>query len=168
MADQEFTLSQEYLQSLFDYRDGNLYWKKLIKQNQVKVGDIAGTKHPNGYVYIHIKNKNYVAHRLIFMLHHGYLPEFIDHINGIRSDNRIENLRPVTKSQNSLNAKLSKSNTSGVKGVCWDSDTKKWLVQVTINKKQKKIGRYDDLELAELVAIEARDKYHKEFANHGN
>ena len=165
MADQDFTLTQEYLQSIFTYKDGSFYWKKLNKPNQIKVGDIVGSNHPNGYIYIHLKNKNYAAHRLIFLFHHGYLPDFLDHINRNRSDNRIENLRPATKSENSLNSKLKSTNTSGVRGVCWDKESKKWLVQVTINKKQRKIGRYSDLELAELVAIEAMDKFYGNFFN---
>ena len=165
MADQDFTLTKEYLQSIFDYKDGRLYWKRLNKPNQIKVGDVAGTNHPNGYIYIRLKNKNYAAHRLIFLFHNGYLPDFLDHINRNRSDNRIENLRPATKSENSLNSKLKSTNTSGAKGVCWDKESKKWLVQITINKKQRKIGRYSDLELAELVAIEAMDKFYGKFSN---
>ena len=60
------------------------------------------------------------------------------------------------------------SNTSGVKGVSWRRKSKKWTVRVTVDGEYKSFGSYDDLELAELVAIEARNKYHKEFANHGD
>jgi hypothetical protein len=64
------------------------------------------------------------------------------------------------------NRKLFKNNTSGCKGVYWNKRNRKWQVSVGVSKKQKHIGYFDDLELAELVALEARDKYHGNFAKH--
>lgn len=167
MANQDFTLTQEYLQSIFDYKDGNLYWKKKTsKESNICIGNKAGSKNNYGYIQVSIKNKLYKVHRIIFCMHHGYLPEFIDHINKDKSDNRIENLREATKSQNSLNTKTRINNTSTAKNVYWHKPSKKWWVTLTINEKQKSFGYYDDFELAELVAIEARDKYYGEFASH--
>jgi hypothetical protein len=142
----------------FYYNDGVLYWKKS--------GKVAGTPHHTGYIQVGYKGKLYGAHRLIFAIHHKWLPEVIDHIDGNRSNNAIENLRPASWSQNLQNMKLRKSNTSGIKNVSWDKERKKWLVQINIDKKRVNFGRFDDLELADLVATEARNKYHGLFARH--
>ena len=151
-------MDQDLVKNLFDYKDGVLYWKKT--------GEKAGTRHHTGYTQINVKNKLYNAHRLIFILHYGYLPETVDHIDGDRANDSIENLRPATWSQNLQNMRIRGSNKSGSKNVSWDKEKRKWVVQLSINKKQTHIGRYDDLELADLVAAEARDKYHKSFARH--
>lgn len=163
MAVQDFTLSKEYLQSLFDYRDGELYWK-ISKQKIIK-GSKAGTLHHSGYVYLRINGKHYASHRLIFMMFNGYLPEFIDHIDRNKSNNKIENLRATTKQQNSFNANLSKANSSGIKGVSWHKKDKKWQVYLSVNKKLKNFGSYYDLNLAKFVAETMRYKYHKEFSS---
>jgi hypothetical protein len=97
----------------------------------------------------------------------GYVPPILDHIDGNRSNNKIENLRAATVSQNLQNSKTYKSNTSGIKGVSWEKDRNKWKVQIMLRGKNKVIRNLEDLELAELVAIEVRNKYHGEYANHG-
>lgn len=165
MANQNFTLTKEDLHDLFDYKDGNLYWK--ISKGTAKVNKIAGTLDGAGYYQIQINKKLYRTHRLIFLYHHNYLPEFIDHINGIKTDNKIENLRPATKSQNLFNSKLSKLNKVNCKGVSWDKDCKKWRVRVTVDGKPKCFGFYNDIDYAKFVANAMRYKYHKEFANNG-
>ena len=144
--------------SVFEYRDGVLFWKKNSKR--------AGTKHHTGYIQIGYLGKLYNAHRIIFLMYCGYLPTVIDHINGDRSDNRIENLRAASWTKNLQNMRLHPTNTSGVKNVSWCNTRKKWAVFVSIDGKRVNFGRYDDLELADLVATEARNKYHKSFARH--
>lgn len=99
-------------------------------------------------------------------MHHGYLPDVIDHIDGDILNNKIENLRPATHTQNMRNTKLSSRNNSGVKGVNWDKKSNKWRVHISVDGKTKTFGRFKDMELAELIAIEARDKYYGEFARH--
>ena len=101
------------------------------------------------------------------MYHYGYLSKNVDHIDGDRTNNRIENLRSANDFENSRNSRISKRNKSGVKGVCWANHVNKWMVQVRRGNSNKYLGLYEDLELAELVAIEARNKFHKEYANHG-
>jgi hypothetical protein len=101
---------------------------------------------------------------LIFLLEHGYLPKEIDHINGDRPDNRIENLREATRRENPYNQGMCKNNTSGFRGVSWHNHSKAWLVRLCVNGKSKIIGYFKDLELAGLVADEARALHHGKFA----
>lgn len=164
MSKNDSTINQDLLHKYFYYYNGNIYWK--ISYGSRKINTKCGCLDEKGYEYTMFCGKNLKNHRIIFMMFHGYLPKVVDHINGIKNDNRIENLRAATKSQNGFNSKISKANKSGVKGVSWDKKRKKWKVQISINCKNKCIGRYDDLELAELVATEARDKYYGKFARH--
>lgn len=98
--------SQEYIRSLFEYRDGGLYRLTNIRNgSNGKIGDRAGNLGSDGYRKIGIDGKHYKEHRLIWIYHHGSICEgmIIDHINRISTDNRIENLRMVDNSLNLLN-----------------------------------------------------------------
>ena len=165
-------ITQTELKELFDYReDGNLIRKHACKGNGNYAGRVVGCKpkkitRSHRYVSTKIKGQHYSVHKLIYLWHTGVWPEQLDHINNNSFDNRIENLRLVNSSQNASNRKLFRSNTSGIKGVSWHKASNKWFVYVDVNKKRKNIGYFTDLELAELVAIEARNKYHGEYANH--
>ena len=162
-------ITQERLKELFDYQDGQLIWK-VKKAQCVKIGTAAGWAnrdvHGQQYINVEIDNKSYKVHRLVFMYHHGYFPSTIDHIDGNRFNNKIENLREVTASPNAQNSKFRKSNTSGHKNVSFDKRNKRWRVMVRVDGVNKSFGYYDDLELAGLVAAEARDKFHGQFARH--
>jgi len=151
-------VTQERLKELFEYRDGFLYAKSGF---QPKFTPITNQ---HRYVRMRVDGKVYVLHRLIFLYHHGYLPKIIDHKNNDRADNKIENLREVTQSQNCLNRKTQRNNTSGAKNVRWDKKVNKWVVEISINRKRTFFGWHEDFELAELVALEARDKYHGAYA----
>lgn len=158
-------MTQEYAHSLFDYKDGSLYWK-VQKAPHVKIGARVGSPEVNGYETVYVDGRNWRIHRLVFLMQYGYLPKNIDHINGNRKDNRIDNIRSADDAQNAHNQAMRSDNVSGVKGVSWNNDRQKWAVRVNHNKKTYQ--RYvQDLELAELVAIEMRNKLHGEFANHG-
>ena len=157
-------LTKELLHELFEYRDGKLFWKKMRGCRSDLVNKEAGSINENNYRRIKIKDKLYMAHRVVFMFHHGYMPEEVDHIDCNRQNNSIENLRAVTKSQNCWNRKIPTSNTTGIKGVCWHKAAKQWYVQLQVAKKMKYFGIYKDLELAELVAKEARNLYHGAYA----
>ena len=164
----EQIITKELLDELFEYKDGSLYWKVTLS-NRGKIGNKAGSARTDGYLRLGINGKEYAIHRLVFFMHNGYLPKIIDHIDNNYLNNKIENLREATQSQNLQNSKLSKNNTSGIKNVSWDKEKNKWLVSIKIknNGKSQYIGYYADIELAELIAIEAREKYHGTFANHG-
>lgn len=157
-------ITQEKLKELVEYKDGHLFVKTRWTYH-VKEGAALGTK-TKGYIQIRIQNKRYFEHRLVFIYHHGYCPEYIDHIDGDKSNNRIENLRPATLTQNNYNVKTPKSNKSGVKNVHWNKKNNNWNVTLSANNKSMYFGSFDDLELAALVAEEARNLHHGEFACH--
>ena len=93
--------------------------------------------------------------------------KIIDHINGDGLDNRKENLRICTMSQNLGNSKLRKDNKSGIKGVYWDKNRNKWIAQIKINYKKKCLGRFDNINEAKLAYEKASKLYHKKFASNG-
>ncbi len=164
MSVNHFTLTKEYLHQIFEYRDGCFFWK--ITKKKIKAGSKVGALGSNGYLSTNIQKKRYLLHRLIFLFHHGHLPKLIDHIDGNRFNNNINNLREATFSENICNSKLYKSSKSGFKNVYWLKNAKKWAVRLNINKKRVFLGLFEDIELADLVAHEARDKYHGKFAKH--
>ena len=157
-------ITQERLKELFEYRDGKLIWK--INNRRIKKGRELGCTGAQGYILGQVDKIQYRVHRLVFLYHFGYLPEIVDHIDGDKLNNRIENLRAATNQTNQWNAKTPKSNTSGVKGVSWRKGRGRWIVTLSVEGSRKYFGSYRDLELAELVAQEAREKYHREFTRH--
>ena len=158
-------MNKQTLYDIFEYKDGELYWK--IFTGKSKVGKMAGVVNSIGYKITTIQGKIYSNHRLIFLMHNGFFPEYVDHINGIKHDNRIENLREATASENSLNQKLSITNSSGIKNVHWHKLAKKWIVNIQVNGKRKNFGSYNDIDYAKFIADAMRYKYHKEFENNG-
>lgn len=91
----------------------------------------------------------------------------IDHINGIKDDNRISNLRLATRMQNSMNVAINHRNTSGVMGVAWDAGRSRWIASVSANGETFNIGRLKSIHAAERAVINARNKTNGEFSNHG-
>lgn len=150
-------LTQPQAIELFNYVDGVLYHKNNGKR--------AGWVTKQGYVRVGFNHKSMLAHRIVYLMHYGYAPEFVDHIDGDKQNNTIENLRPATRAQNQLNAKLRKDSATKLKNVT--KHRNKWQVRMRINGVLMHIGVFDDIELASFVASEYRDKYHGEFANHG-
>lgn len=131
------------------YKDGNLYW--------IKSGKIAGTPKGNGYLMLTFNYVKLICHRVIWEMHNGEIPAGfeIDHINGIRNDNRIENLRLVTRSINNKNKKMQSNNTSGFTGVVFVKSRGKWNARVKENGVQKSLGSYNTA----IEANEARERY---------
>ena len=165
-------LTVDLLNHLFEYdkETGNLIWKikPSSRGHSVKAGDIAGTLKSHGYLCVGINYNSYRAHRLIFLMHKGYLPKTVDHINGDKLDNRIENLRAATVGQNQHNRKTNANNTSGYKGVCWNKAQKKWVARITLERKNIHLGYFANVEEASEVVRKAREELHGSFANHGD
>ena len=159
MAAKDFTLLNIDLHNIFYYKDGLLFYKNTNKK--------AGWDSQSSYNKVEINYKTYCQHRVIFLMQHGYLPKVVDHIDVNRYNNKIENLRASNQSKNALYARKKSHNTSGVKGVHFHRISNKWWARISIDGKRKSLGLFDDLELAELVMIEAREKHHGEFAHHG-
>ena len=160
-------MNPELLKSLFDYRDGVLYWKQDCG-NKSKAGTAAGYLcKSSGYQMVGINRKQYLAHRIVFAWHNGYMPTEIDHIDGNPLNNAIENLRESSREANMQNTKLRSDNKSGVKGVMWHKTNKKWAAVVKCNGKINHIGYFADLETAAEAVRVARLNLHKEYANHG-
>jgi hypothetical protein len=143
------------LHDYFDYKDGKIYRKN---------GNLAGNMLKNGYGLVSVKGKRIGIHRVIYAMHHGFMPEIVDHIDGNPSNNNIQNLRPATKSQNGMNQKLSAKNTSGYKGVSWNGHS--WRVCVYKGGKKITVGTYKDKEVANVIAMLARTVHHNDFARH--
>jgi len=161
-------ITQEELKKLLHYNPKTGIFTRVVSVGRkVKSGQVAGGL-DNGYIKIGINGKRYFAHRLAWLYVYGEfsnLPQMvIDHIDGNTINNKIENLRKVTHQQNILNQKLRTTNTSGIKNICWHKREGKWYVRVMNKGVMKNIGYFEDLELAELAAIEVRRKYHGQFA----
>lgn len=158
-------ITQAQVSECFEYRDGSLYWRCVTHPNKSRwIDKPAGSMHKTGYRHITWMGKIHKAHRLIFLMHHGYLPPEVDHINGNRSDNRIENLRAANRSENQCNRPALANNTSGHPGVSWHQKSNAWVVRVMKNGKTVFSKYFKDLELAGLVASEARALHHGVYA----
>lgn len=157
-------MTQSRVRELFDYReDGNLIWKKTTGSFGVK-GSVAGTMRPDGKKSVSVDGRMQLLHRVIFLWHHGWLPEYLDHKDTDKLNNRIDNLRPATKSQNGFNRQAPSSNTSGVKGVYWSAERGKWCAEICANKKRIRLGRFDTIEAAKAAYAEAALAHHGGFA----
>ena len=152
--------------SIFDYDvfAGRLLWK--IGQGSLKrIGAIAGCVKKNNYTEIRYKNKKYYAHRIIWEMHNGPIPEgkIIDHANGIKGQDYIYNLRLATKIQNGQNSKLRVDNKSGFKGVRWHRAAKKWQARIVVNGKSTCLGYFDCKYLAHKAYCESAKQNFGEF-----
>jgi len=176
----------ELLRKLLRYEPdtGKLFWRERTpdmfkigrhsakhtcnKWNGRYAGKIAmNSNDGSGYMRGPIMCQWHRAHRVIWAIETGAWPvDQIDHINGVRSDNRIANLRPATNLDNSHNRVLSKCNTSGVHGVCWHKAAKKWHAQIRCEGIQENLGFYDNIDDAAKARKLAETKHGFNF-NHG-
>lgn len=170
---------QEDLHSLLRYEPetGNLYWKerdldlfsdkdKGRSWNTKNAGKEAlATYDTHGYKFGTLRGKrNIRAHRIVWAMHNQGPFDLIDHINGIRHDNRLANLRVVDDAINHKNQKLYENNKSGAPGVCWNKRAKKWIAEIQSNGIKHHIGCFESIE----DAIAARKKEEIRFGFHKN
>lgn len=119
----------------------------------------------HGYLIGAIQDVKYKAHRVIWAMVHGAWPDGdVDHVNSDRGDNREVNLRQADRSQNMRNRGATRRNSTGLKGVCWDGEKKKWLAQIKLDGRNKYLGRYDTPEEAHAAYVKAATREHGEFA----
>jgi hypothetical protein len=161
-------LTQAEVQSMFDYHpDGYLTW--AITGGSRKIGKLAGSfDKSTNYWRVMINEKHYRLHRIIFLYNYGYLPKEVDHIDKNTSNNKIENLRPCTPSQNCCNRNIRKDNVHGAKGVTYRKDIGKWQAYITFNKVRKGLGTFKSFEEAKNAYEKASIELHKEFSIYFN
>lgn len=152
-------LTAEQLRSILHYdQETGIFTRKVSTSNSVKAGDAAGCPGGDGYLQIAVLSRKYQAHRLAWLHTNGAWPKGqIDHINRIRTDNRIANLREVTNKQNQQNASKRSDNTSGHTGVSWNKRISKWRAQIEHNQKRIHLGYFTDIEDA-IAARKAAEK----------
>lgn len=155
------TLTQDTLKSLLDYNAETGWFRWRVNYGNRLPGALAGYLHPRGYTRIRVFKRTFDAHRLAWFYVYGVWPkDEIDHINRVKNDNRIVNLRCVSRSANIQNSSLRRDNTSGVKGVCWHTHSGKWAARITVNHKRMQLGVFDKLEDAVKARKDAEIKYH--------
>ena len=145
----------------YDPNTGNFIWLQRVSRSTYP-GTIAGTPNSNGHIQIRISGKRFFAHRLAWGFVYGEWPKgVIDHINGIRNDNRIINLRDVTISENAQNQRTPRMGSkSGYLGVSFVQSRGKWQAGITANGKFKFLGHFDSPEIAHAAYIDAKRVYH--------
>lgn len=172
-------LTQDTLKSLFlyDAETGDLIWRHRPRGmfpaeqpwktwNTRYAGKVACNMSSDGYVRVNVFGKRYMAHRLIWMMHHGCWPEEIDHINGNRKDNRLVNLRAVDRAENMRNVARRSDNTTGHTGVSYSKRDGVFIAYITLGGVMKVIGRFATADEAAAARAEWQDR-HGYHPNHG-
>lgn len=154
-------LTAEKLRELLHYdKESGIFTWKVRTSSSVKVGDVAGRQNGDGYRLISVQSRDYLAHRLAWLyVHNSWPKDQLDHINRIRTDNRMANLREVTNKQNQQNRSKSSHNTSGHPGVSWHKQRSKWQATITHNYKLIHLGYFENLEDA-VAARKAAEKFY--------
>lgn len=144
----------------YDPEAGVFLWKAVPSQ-RVKVGSVAGSRNGNGYWKIGLDGRKHYAHRLAWLFVHGEWPaDEIDHVNGIRDDNRLTNLRQATHAENCQNLSMNGKNRSGHPGVSWCARDRKWRADIKIHGRTRYIGYYDSIEDAIAARKAAKAEVH--------
>ena len=163
----------QQLRELLDYdpETGVLTWKprprEMFRQsghcgrwNACFSGMPAGSRTKSGYLRIEILGRSHYAHRVAWAIHFGEWPQGqIDHENGRRDDNRTENMRDVTNAENHRNKKTPRTNTSGVIGVFWENQRKKWHAQVEVAGRLIHLGYFHSLDAAAAARKDAEQRF---------
>lgn len=166
---EDISLGQLREELHYDEADGSFYWKHNRPGPQRVdadgVSNRAGSTRTDGYICVSALGFKYLGHRLAWFYVKGVWPShWLDHINGDRTDNRIENLREVSAEQNSRNSRLRSDNTSGYKGVSFDKSSKKWVARIIVNYRQNVLGYFENMEDAIAAYGRASTEHHGDFA----
>ena len=160
-------LTQSELKKRLHYNPDTGIFIRLNSYPGGEVGSVAGFN-SNGYLKINVCGEPRPAHRLAWLYVYGEFPKYqIDHINHIKDDNRIINLRDVTHLENHKNKSISTNNASGVTGVCWGNAANRWLSQIGASGKILRLGSFTDKFEAICARKSAENKYGFH-PNHGN
>ena len=154
----------DYLLEHYQYKDGKLW---VMRHSQVRrTGKVLkGSLKEDGYVSVSILNHSFKEHRVIFLMMYGYLPEYLDHVNQNKSDNRIENLRECTTSQNMANVGKFKRNSSSIfKGVSFHKTENKWISHICFRGKLIHLGYFEIEEEAARAYDKKAIELHGDFA----
>ena len=153
-------LTQSRLKEILIYDQEAGLFRRKIDVGGAKIGDIAGTDNGDGYLKIRVDGKSYKAHRLAWLYVMGRWPEKdIDHINGVRCDNRIVNLREATRAENKQNTRTANvNNGSGMLGAVRRND--RWQAKIRVNGKQLHLGTFDTAEDANAAYLKAKATIH--------
>lgn len=161
-------LTAERLRSLMVYNPETGIFVRLVSAGCRPAGSEAGRPHPStptGYVMMGVDGRLYTAHRLAWLYVYGEWPtRDVDHRDGNRANNAIGNLREATESQNAANSGMRRHNTSGFRGVSWNSRAKKWLATIVVRGRKKHLGFFADAAEASAVYNEAAAREFGEFA----
>jgi hypothetical protein len=158
MTCQNIELTHSRLLELLDYcgESGVFRWRCS--------GRVAGCTTANGYEVVGLDGRLYLSHRLAWFYANGRWPAFsIDHEDGVKKNNRLANLREATKSQNANNSGARKTSKSGIKGVSFDKLTGKWRATITVDGKQRSLGRHQFIEDAAIAYMRAAKESHGAF-----
>lgn len=152
----------------YDYETGVLYWRWRVNSRVPKTLEAGRQRKSSGYLDVQVHGRFYLVHRVVMLMCYGFYGEGleVDHVNHVRNDNRLFNLRFVTRSENSKNQSLSSKSTTGVTGVYFSKARKKYVAQIKVNRKLTYLGMFETLEGAAEARRQA-DKKYKFNNNHG-
>lgn len=170
LDERDLLATSKYLQRILGYdpETGVFIWREQTAQS-TKIGSVAGNLNKLGYIRIRFLKRGWMAHRLAWRIVHGVWPaNQLDHINGVKSDNRLVNLREATDSENQRNTPLDVTNTSGFKGIVWHKRNKKWMASCRVNRKKVHLGYFLTPEAASTAYLEFARHNHGEFFNPGS
>ena len=181
-----FVIAPDLIRQLLDYdpETGVLTWRartpdmfedgghsaahRCANWNAAWAGKVAGRTGKNGYRQIAIFDRRYYSHRLAWVITTGAWPkDQIDHINSVRDDNRLANLREATQSQNSINVPVKRHNVSGLKGVSWHAKRREYASNIRANGVAKHLGWFKCPAAAHFAYLVEADKLHGEYARNG-
>lgn len=159
----EYSLTHSRLRELFEYdADTGIMIRRITVGRRGPAGAIVGCLTKKGYLSLRVDGQFFLLHRVIFMYVHGKMPAAqIDHINGVKTDNRIANLREATEHENSQNVKVHRDNSSGLLGVSWRASNGKWRASIGIDGWHKHLGYFDSKDVAYQAYKAAKRALHK-------